>query len=58
MLDEPELEAVDVPVDESLFLAGSLAVLDPQGRLTGFIQPPFEPKDIAADMTALSEATK
>lgn len=37
--------------------SASLAVLDPQGRLTGFIQPPFEPKDIADDMTALSETT-
>ena len=37
--------------------SASLAVLDPQGRLTGFIQPPFDPKDIAADMTALSETT-
>lgn len=35
--------------------SASLAVLDPQGRLAGFIQPPFEPKDIADDMTALSE---
>jgi protein SCO1/2 len=34
--------------------SASLAVLDPQGRLTGFIQPPFEPKDIAQDMLALA----
>ncbi|HEU0305923.1 MAG TPA: SCO family protein, partial [Lysobacter sp.] len=33
-------------------------VLDPQGRLTGFIQPPFDPRAIAADMTALSGAAK
>jgi protein SCO1/2 len=38
--------------------SASLAVLDPQGRLAGFIQPPFEPKDIADDMTALSESTQ
>jgi len=47
------------PADQySVDHSASLAVLDPQGRLTGFIQPPFEPKDIAADMTALSEASK
>ncbi|MFC5578462.1 SCO family protein [Lysobacter niabensis] len=47
------------PADQySMDHSASLAVLDPQGRLTGFIQPPFEPKDIAADMTALSEASK
>lgn len=47
------------PADQySMDHSASLAVLDPQGRLTGFIQPPFEPKDIAADMTVLSEATK
>jgi len=38
--------------------SASLAVLDPQGRLTGFITPPFVPKDIATDMTTLSEAAK
>jgi protein SCO1/2 len=36
--------------------SASMAVLDPQGRMTGVIQPPFDPKAIAADMTALSEA--
>ena len=47
------------PADQySVDHSASLAVLDPQGRLTGFIQPPFEPKDIAADMTALSEVSK
>lgn len=38
--------------------SAALAVLDPQGRLTGFIQPPFEPAKIAADMTALTGTTK
>jgi protein SCO1 len=37
--------------------SASLAVLDPQGRLTGFIQAPFAPKDVAADMAALTGAT-
>jgi protein SCO1/2 len=47
------------PADQySMDHSASLAVLDPQGRLTGFIQPPFSPQDIAADMAALSEATK
>ena len=45
------------PGQYSMDHSASLAVLDPQGRLTGFIQPPFDPKDIAADMTALSETT-
>lgn len=38
--------------------SASIAVLDPQARLTGFIQPPFAPKDIAADMKTLTEAMK
>lgn len=47
------------PADQySMDHSASLAVLDPQGRLTGFIQPPFDPKAIAADMAALSEAAK
>jgi protein SCO1/2 len=47
------------PADQySVDHSASLAVLDPQGRLTGFIQPPFDPKDIATDMTALSEASQ
>lgn len=45
------------PADQySMDHSASLAVLDPQGRLTGFIQPPFDPKDIAADMAALANA--
>lgn len=46
------------PDQYSMDHSASLAVLDPQGRLAGFIQPPFEPKDIADDMTALSEDSK
>ena len=38
--------------------SASLAVLNPQGRLTGFVTPPFVPQDIATDMTTLSEAAK
>ena len=47
------------PADQySMDHSAAMAVLDPQGRLSGFITPPFDPRDIAADMTALSEATK
>lgn len=44
------------PADQySMDHSASLAVLDPRGRLAGFIQPPFEPGDIAADMRTLAE---
>ncbi|RDZ28824.1 SCO family protein [Lysobacter silvisoli] len=36
--------------------SASMAVLDPQGRMAGLIQPPLDPKAIAADMAALTEA--
>ena len=46
----------DAPADQyTMDHSASMAVLDPQGRMTGVIQPPFDPKAIAADMTALSE---
>jgi protein SCO1/2 len=35
--------------------SAALAVLDPQGRMAGVIQPPFDPAAIAADMTALTK---
>lgn len=38
--------------------SASLAVIDPQGRMAGVIQPPFEPEKIAADFIALTEAAK
>ncbi|MDQ3494264.1 MAG: SCO family protein [Pseudomonadota bacterium] len=34
--------------------SASLAVLDPQGRMAGVIQPPFDPAAIAADLTVLT----
>lgn len=37
--------------------SAALAVLDPQGRMSGLIQPPFDAKAIAADMAALTAAT-
>ena len=47
------------PADQySMDHSASLAVLDPQGRLTGFIQPPFDPKDIGTDLIALTGSTK
>ena len=37
--------------------SAALAVLDPQGRMSGLVQPPFDAKAIAADMAALTAAT-
>jgi protein SCO1/2 len=46
-----------VPADQyEMEHSASMAVLDPRGRLTGFITPPFAPADIAADLKALAEA--
>lgn len=36
--------------------SATMAVLDPQGRMAGVLQPPFEPNAIAADMAALAHA--
>lgn len=44
-----------VPADQySIDHSATIAVLDPQGRMSGVIQPPFDPAAIAADMTALT----
>lgn len=46
------------PADQySVDHSAAMAVLDPQGRMSGLIQPPFEPEAIAADMLALTRAT-
>ena len=46
-----------VPADQySVDHSASLAVLDPQGRMAGIVQPPFDALAIAADMTALTQA--
>ncbi len=37
--------------------SASMAVLDPQGRMAGIVQPPFDALAIAADMTALTQAS-
>jgi len=36
--------------------SASMAVLDPQGRMSGLVQPPFDPAAIAADLAALTAA--
>ncbi|GAB2618791.1 SCO family protein [Novilysobacter erysipheiresistens] len=47
-----------VPADQySVDHSASMAVLDPQGRMSGLVQPPFDPAAIAADMAALTAAS-
>lgn len=46
------------PTDQySVDHSASMAVLDPQGRMSGLVQPPFDPAAIAADMAALTAAS-
>ena len=48
----------DAPADQySVDHSAALAVLDSQGRMTGVIQPPFEPKAIASDLIVLTRAS-
>jgi protein SCO1/2 len=47
---------VENPEDYSMDHSSAIAVLDPQGRLTGLIRPPFKPQAIAADLQMLTEA--
>jgi protein SCO1/2 len=43
------------PADQySVDHSATVAVLDPQGRMSGLIRPPLEPEKIAADMQALT----
>ncbi|WP_147652440.1 SCO family protein [Vulcaniibacterium gelatinicum] len=45
------------PADQySVDHSAALAVLDPQGRMAGVITPPLVPKQIAADLLALTRA--
>lgn len=37
--------------------SATIVVLDPQGRMAGVIQPPFDPKAIASDFIALTRET-
>ena len=49
----------DVPPDQyTMDHSAALVVLDPQGRMAGVIQPPFQPKAIAEDLIALSGAQR
>ena len=45
------------PDDYTMDHSANIAVLDPQGRMVGFIKPPFQPKAIAEDMAALTKAS-
>lgn len=46
-----------IPADQySVDHSASMAVLDPQGRMAGLVQPPLDPKAIAADLIALTQA--
>ncbi|WCE03327.1 SCO family protein [Pseudoxanthomonas sp. JBR18] len=44
------------PQDYSMDHSAQIVVLDPQGRMAGLIQPPFDPAAIGADMLKLTEA--
>ncbi len=46
------------PNDYSMDHSSGIAVLDPQGRMAGLIRPPLQPEAIAADMQALTGASK
>ena len=48
---EPGAPADRYNVDHS----ATLAVLDPQGRMAGIVQPPLVPRDIAADLLMLTQ---
>ena len=47
------------PADQySVDHSAALALLDPEGRMAGVIQPPLVPKAIAADLLALTQASR
>lgn len=49
--------AAGAPADQyTLDHSAGLVLLDPQGRMSGVVQPPFDPKAIAADLAALTRA--
>ena len=50
-------EDPEAPDQYSVDHSAALAVLDPQGRMAGLVQPPFDPNAIAADLAALTAAT-
>ena len=44
------------PGDYTIDHSAALVVLDPQARMAGVVQPPFDVKGIAADLAALTGA--
>jgi len=44
------------PDQYSVDHSAAMAVLDPQGRMAGVVQPPLQPQAIAADLIALTQA--
>ncbi|RZA23451.1 MAG: SCO family protein [Lysobacteraceae bacterium] len=44
------------PQDYTMDHSANIAVLDPKGRMAGFIKPPFQPREIAADLLLLTRA--
>ena len=50
----PSGNAADYSIDHS----AALVLLDPQGRMSGVTQPPFDMKGIAADLEMLTKAAR
>lgn len=48
----------DNPQDYSMDHSAQIIVLDPQARMAGVIQPPFQPDPIGADLLKLTEAAR
>lgn len=50
--------AEGAPADQySVDHSATMAVLDPQGRMAGLVQQPLDPRGIAADLAALTQAS-
>ncbi|WP_256645262.1 SCO family protein [Thermomonas paludicola] len=45
------------PADYSIDHSAALVLLDPQARMAGVVQPPFDVKGIAADLETLTQST-
>ena len=45
------------PEDYTMDHSANIAVLDPQGRMVGFIKPPFQSRAIADDLAALTQVS-
>jgi len=46
------------PNDYSIDHSAALVLLDPQARMAGVVQPPFDMKGIAADLETLTKSTR